>query len=237
MPQNVLSMSAWRRALAALGADLTGAVLLAAPDGPGLAAAAGAPVRQEGLALVTLGAGDVPTLAEGATPTATGAPDASFDSVLMLAAWGDVEELGAVAAEASRIVRRGCRVWLGDVDAQALASATPATHLQALLYRQHRSIAERLVARHEGSSRMALAALAAGLRPVVLDRADLPLGAFGDAAEYLEAVRGGMWHGWEWVDAETRDGVLGSLQRRLRGGTFPMIANQPWLLVHGLRSR
>ncbi|RPI23798.1 MAG: hypothetical protein EHM57_03490, partial [Actinobacteria bacterium] len=76
MTESVLLMTAWRRFLTGVGADLTGAVLLAAPDGARLAHAAGAPVREEGTLLITLGAGDVPALPEGASPEATGAPDA-----------------------------------------------------------------------------------------------------------------------------------------------------------------
>ena len=235
MAESVLLMSAWRGALSALGVDLTGAVLLAAPDGGALARAAGVPVRAEGVTLVTIGAGQVPELPEGAAPAATGAPDASFDAVVFLAAWETQTQLGEVALEATRIVRPGCRLFLGDLDAQALTQSMPAAYMQAVLYQAHREVGERLLARHAGPSQLALAALGAGLHSVAIEAADLPIGAFTSAAEYVEAVRAGLWEGRSELDESVRDDVLASLHRRLAGALFPMVAYQPWLLAHGFR--
>ena len=230
-------MTAWRRSLAAIGADLTGAVLLAAANGSSLARGAVAPVREEGMALVTLGAGDVPSLPDDASPRATGAPDASFDAVVMLAAWDGPHAMYDVAAEAARIVRPGCHVWLGDIDAEAMVESTPAAYPQAILYREHPEVGDRLLSAHEGSSRMALAALGSGIRPLLIEAADLPLGAYTDASAYVEAVRSGLWPGSEWIGAQQMDDVLVALQQRLREVEFPTVAHQPWLLVHGPRSR
>ncbi len=236
MTEPIRLAEAWRSTLASLGADLTRSVLLGGRNVERVALEMGAPIREAGEALVVVGEDgvDIPATAH---PSATGLPDGSVDAVAMLAAWDGGVELRAVAREAARVVRPGGRVWLADLDAEALMASTPTAYPAALLYQARRDIGMEVLRRHEGSGRLSLAAMGAELQPVVASSSELPWAAFSGPGEYVEAVRSGAWPGTEMLGPDEMESLLVDLSTYLKRVRFPSISFLPWLLVRGQRNR
>jgi len=237
MGETVHLLRAWRATLADLGADLGGSVLLGAPGGDVLAEAMGAPIRQGGPSLVTLGAGHTPDLVAGGLPEATGLPADSFDAAVMLAAWDGPAQLAAVAIEAARVVRPGGTVRLGDLDVATLTTAQPAASPAAVAYRSYPQVAAAAAVGRESTAGLGLAVLRAGLRPIVADAMELPAYSIADPSEYLEMIRSRVLPGLDRLVSADLDAVLTEVRSRLNGKRFPMIVTVPWLLVHGFVTR
>jgi len=227
--------AAWRDTIASLGTGAAGELLVAGPYAYVLADELPVPTADEGGGLAVLGPKGFP-IGAGASPLATGLPDTSVDSAVVLSAWSAVSGIGPVVAEMVRVVRPGGRVWLGEPALDVLTRSMPATYRAGLLYRAHLGVAARVRAAATRSGDLGVEMVRHRLRDVSVLESDLPVAVFATPAEGVEAVRSGIWPGTEQLNPveldDLLDDVRASLQTRVR---FPVIEYQPWTLVRGRR--
>lgn len=227
--------AAWRDTIVSLGTGAASEVLVAGPYAHALADELPVPTADEGGGLAVLGPEGFP-IESGASPLATGLPDASVDSAVVLSAWPSVAGIVPVVAEMVRVVRPGGRVWLGEPALDVLTRSMPATYRAGLLYQTHPGVAARVRAAAARSGDLGVEMVRHRLRDVTVVESDLPVAVFANAAEGVEAVRSGIWPGTEQLNPveldELLDDVRASLQHRVR---FPVIEYQPWTLARGRR--
>lgn len=233
MQQQRNLQDAWLSTLTDLGAADGVDTLLIGPYAESLADQLPAPTGDTTPNVATLRVTPVP---EGAVPTATGFPGASFDSAVALSAWETPADVFEVAEEAARVVSAGGRVWLGEVDARALTLSMPAARRYGLLYREETEVANRARFRFRAADGLGVEAVRVGLREVVEMRADLPIAVVGSAAEGVEAVRSGIWPESATLDAAAFDRLLSRVNGSLQPPTrFPVVFSLPFSIVRGVR--
>ena len=226
-------LEAWRTTLEGLGVEADTRTLIGGPGVENLAVELGAPVADATGTLVSLGA-EASLLGESAVPSETGLPGNSFDVVIMLAAWTGAAEVGPVVREAARLAVPGGSVWIGERNRSALVHASPATYPAALLYETHPAVGAAVEASSLPASVLGVEMVRAGMRPVTSDDVDLPIAVFADLAEYVEAVRAGMWPGVELLSIDDLDAVLATLQEDpVAPVSFPFVEYRPWVVVRG----
>ena len=234
MQQQRTLRDAWLSTLAELGAAEESDTLVVGPYADSIANQLPAPTGDTTPTVSTLLVTPVP---EGATPTATGFPDGSFDSAVALSAWDGPAGVFDVVAEAVRVVRPGGTVWLGEIDARGLTESMPAARRYGFLYQTEQSIADEAQFRFRAADGLGVDAVRAGLRDVVESRADLPAAVAASAAEGVEAVRSGIWPGTALLDGVAMDRVLAQVDASLQPPIeFPIVFTLPWIVVRGRRS-
>lgn len=234
MQQQRSLQGAWLSTLTELGAADGVDTLLIGPYAESLADQLPAPTGDTTPHVATLRVTPVP---DGAVPTATGFPGASFDAVVALSAWEAPADVFAVAEEAVRVVRPGGRVWLGEVDARALTLSMPAARRYGLLYREEPELAGRARFRLRAADGLGVEAVRAGLRDVVEMRSELPVAVVDTAAEGVEAVRSGIWPESAMLEATALDRLLTRVHASLQPPTrFPVVFTLPFSIVRGLRT-
>lgn len=222
---------AWETKLAEIGLDAT-SVLIGGPLADRIGDAVPIAIADEVASLVVLG--DGPVLPDDATVTATGLPDASVGSVVMLAAWERPTDIAPVVREARRIVVSGGSVWLGRRNVDGMVQTTPATLRAALLYARHPDRIRDLL-EDEAVAPTEMALLRGRITSIESWDHLLPVDAFSDAASYRSAVLDGMWFGIDRIDDDERAAVLAALDDSLADAEFPVVEYQPWTLAHGVR--
>jgi hypothetical protein len=233
MQQQRYLQDAWLSTLTDLGAADGVDTLLIGPYAENLADQLPAPTGDTTPNVATLRVTPVPV---GATPTATGFPDASFDSAVALSAWDTPADVLAVVEEAVRVVGPGGSVWLGEIDARALTLSMPAARRYGLLYRAEPDVATRARFRFRSADGLGVEAVRSGLRDVIEMRADLPVAVVDSAAEGVEAVRSGIWPESALLDAAAFDRLLTRVDVSLQPPTrFPVVFTLPFNIVRGLR--
>ncbi len=231
MPHAALALRhAWEKTLAEMG--LVGrSVLIGGPLADRIGEAVPIAIADEVASLVVLGGG--PPLADDAISTATGLPDGSMSSVLMLAAWDRDADIGAIVDEARRVTAPGGSVWLGRRNVDAMIHATPTRLRAAALYRRHPDRVREALA-SESVAPTELGLVRGGFRSIESWDHDLPVDAFPDAGSYRAAVEDGMWLGIDRLSESERSSILGELDRDLRDAEYPVVEYQPWTLVRGV---
>ena len=233
MQQQRNLQDAWLSTLTELGAADGVDTLLIGPYAESLADQLPAPTGDTTPTIATLRVTPVP---DGAVPTATGFPGASFDSAVALSAWETPADVFAVVEEAVRVVSPGGKVWLGEVDARALTLSMPAARRYGLLYRDESEAATRARFRFRAADGLGVEAVRAGLREVVEMRADLPIAVVDSAAEGVEAVRSGIWPESTVLDPSDFDRLLTRVGDSLQPPTrFPVVFTLPFSVVRGVR--
>lgn len=226
--------AAWRDTIGSLGTGAAGEVLVAGPYAHALADELPVPTADEGGGLAVLGPKGFP-IETGASPRATGLPDASVDAAVVLSAWRTVAGVGPVLAETARVVRPGGTVWLGEPALDVLTCSMPATYRAGLLYQAHPDVAARVRAA-AGSGDLGVEMVRHRLRDVTVIESDLPVAVFTTAAEGVEAVRAGIWPGTEFLSAVELDDLLDDVRASFRNRVrFPVVDYQPWTLGRGRR--
>lgn len=234
MQQQRTLRDAWRSTLTDLGAAEGNDSLLVGPYAESLAEQLPAPTGDTTPSVATFRVTPVP---EGAIPTATGFPDNSFDSAVALSAWETPADVLAVAAEATRVVRPGGTVWLGEIDARALTRSMPAARRYGLLYRNHPPVADVARFRFRAADAIGVDSVRVGLRSVTETRADFPVAVAESRAEAVEAVRSGIWPGTGLLDPGALDELLVRVDDSFESPErFPFVFTLPWILVQGRRS-
>ncbi len=224
--------SAWESSLAEIGI-VADSVLIGGPLADRVGDAVPIAIADEVASLVVLGAG--PMLPDDATVEATGLPDASVASVVMLDAWDDAAGLADVVTEARRIVAPGGTVWLGRRNVDAMVQSTPSIMRAALLYARHPDQIRGLLG-SESVAETEMALLRGRISAIESWDHRLPVDAFGDAAAYRAAVLDGMWFGIDRISDAERAAVLAALDDSLDDAEFPVVEYQPWTLAHGYRA-
>ena len=233
MIENVVALrEAWRTTLAGIGVGQDVAVVVGGPPAEAIAEAVPMAVADEVAGLAILGSG--PSLAADATPSSTGLPTDTADAVMMLAAWRSPEELRSVVAEARRVLAPGGRLILGEVDVDALLTATVATRRSSLLYRRYRSPILASLPGDRPVAAPAFALLRGGFGSIESATVDLPVGVFSTPGAYVEAVLAGVWPGIGIVPPHERTALEGEILESLRGTAFPLTEYQPWSLAYGI---
>lgn len=228
--------SAWRDLVASLGVADGGRILIAGRNVDVLVDELPAPTANVGPGLAVLGPKPM-TLDPAASSSATGLADAAVDTVAMLSAWSDAVEVGPAVAEAVRVVRPGGTVWIGEPDLDVLTRSMPATYRAGLLYQRSPSIAARVRERVQAPSVLGVEMVRQRLKDVTVFTRDVPLLAVANAAEAVEAVRGGIWPGTEMLSPEDLDDLLEAVRASLQPPVrFPAVDLEPWTLVRGLRA-
>lgn len=234
MQQQRTLRDAWLSTLTDLGAADGVDTLLVGPYAESLADQLPAPTGDTTPNVATLRVTPVP---EGATPTVTGFPNASFDSVVALSAWETPADVFGVVEEAVRVVRPGGNVWLCEIDSRGLTESMPAARRYGFLYRSEPAIADYARVRFRTADGLGVEAVRAGLAGVVESRADLPVAVVNSAAEGVEAVRSGIWPGTVLLDGVALDRVLAQVAASLEPPVeFPVVLTLPWIIVRGRRS-
>jgi SAM-dependent methyltransferase len=224
---------AWLATLETLGAPVNADTLLLGPYAEFLADRLPGPTGDVAPGVATFG---VPTVAEGATPNATGFPDGTFDAAVVMSAWETPAGVGPAVAEAVRTVRPGGTVWIGEIDSKALTESMPAARRYGLLYRSDPGVVADVRFRFRAADILGIEAVRAGIREVVESKVDLPVATIASPAEGVEAIRSGMWPGTEVLDVGSLDRLLGRVDASLQPPTrFPVVETLPWLIVRGLR--
>ena len=233
MQQQRHLQDAWLSTLTDLGAAEGVDTLLMGPYAENLADQLPAPTGDTTSTVATLRVTPVP---DGAVPTATGFPGGSFDSAVALSAWASPADVFAVVEEAARGVGSGGTVWLGEVDARALTLSMPAARRYGLHYREEPGVAERAQFRFRAADGLGVEAVRAGLREVVVIRADLPIAVADSAADGVEAVRSGIWPESAVLDTAAFDRLLIRVNDSLQPPTrFPVVFTLPFIIVRGRR--
>ena len=233
MQQQRNLQGAWLSTLTELGAADGVDTLLIGPYAESLADQLPAPTGDTTPQVATLRVTPVP---DGAVPTATGFPGASFDSVVALSAWETPADVFAVVQEAVRVVGPDGRVSLGEVDARALTLSMPAARRYGLLYRDEPEVANRARFRFRAADGLGVEAVRGGLRNVVEMRAELPVAVVETASEGVEAVRSGIWPESAMLDAAAFDRLLTRVSVSLQPPTrFPVVFTLPFSIVRGIR--
>jgi hypothetical protein len=228
--------SAWRDLIASLGVADGGPILIAGRNVDVLVDELPAPTANVGPGLAVLGPEPM-ALDPAASSSATGLADAAVDTVAMLSAWSDAVEVGPAVAEAVRVVRPGGTVWIGEPDLDVLTRSMPATYRAGLLYQRSPSIAARVRERVQAPSVLGVEMVRQRLKDVTVFTRDVPLLAVANAAEAVEAVRGGIWPGTEMLSPEDLDDLLEAVRASLQPPVrFPAVDLEPWTLVRGLRA-
>lgn len=224
---------AWLSTLAGLGSGEESDTLVLGPFADSVADQLPAPTGDTTPTVATLLVTRIP---DGATPTATGFADGTFDAAVALSAWDGPAGVFAVVEEAVRVVRPGGNVWLGEIDAKGLTESMPAARRYGFLYQAESAVADDVRFRFRAADGLGVEAVRAGLRDVIESRADLPVAVIDSAAEGVEAVRSGIWPGTVLLDAVALDRLLervdGSLQPPI---DFPAVLTLPWVVVRGRR--
>jgi len=234
MQQQRTLRDAWLSTLADLGAAEESDTLIVGPYADSVANQLPAPTGDTTPTVATLLVTPVP---DGATPTATGFADGSFDAAVALSAWDGPAGVSAVIAEAVRVVRPGGTVWLGEIDARGLTESMPAARRYGFLYQAEPAVADEAQFRFRAADGLGVDAVRAGLRDVVESRADLPVAVAASAAEGVEAVRSGIWPGSALLDGVAMDRVLAQVDSSLQPPIeFPIVFTLPWIVVRGRRS-
>jgi hypothetical protein len=228
--------AAWRDLVASLGALDGGRILIAGRNVDVLVDELPAPTANVGPGLAVLGPEPM-ALDPAASASATGLADAAVDTVAMLSAWSAAVEVGPAVAEAVRVVRPGGTVWIGEPDLDVLTRSMPATYRAGLLYQRSPSIAAKVRERVQAPSVLGVEMVRQRLKEVTVFKRDVPLLAVGNAAEAVEAVRGGIWPGTEMLSPEDLDDLLEAVRASLQPPVrFPAVDLEPWTLVRGLRA-
>jgi hypothetical protein len=228
--------AAWRDLVASLGALDGGRILIAGRNVDVLVDELPAPTANVGPGLAVLGPEPM-ALDPAASASATGLADAAVDTVAMLSAWSAAVEVGPAVAEAVRVVRPGGTVWIGEPDLDVLTRSMPATYRAGLLYQRSPSIAAKVRERVQAPSVLGVEMVRQRLKEVTVFKRDVPLLAVGNAAEAVEAVRGGIWPGTEMLSPEDLDDLLEAVRASLQSPVrFPAVDLEPWTLVRGLRA-
>ena len=228
--------AAWRDLVASLGVADGGRILIAGRNVDVLVDELPAPTADVGPGLAVLGPEPM-ALDPAASSSATGLADAAVDTVAMLSAWSDAVEVGPAVAEAVRVVRPGGTVWIGEPDLDVLTRSMPATYRAGLLYQRSPSIAARVRERVQAPSVLGVEMVRQRLKDVTVFTRDVPLLAVANAAEAVEAVRGGIWPGTEMLSPEDLDDLLEAVRASLQPPVrFPAVDLEPWTLVRGLRA-
>lgn len=209
-----------------------GPVLIGGPLADRIGEAVPIAIADEVASLVVLG--DGPPLADDSSTVATGLPDGSVESALMLAAWDDVRDIGAVVAEARRVVTPGGSVWLGRRNVDAMVHSTPTTLRSARLYSRYPDRIRSILA-SESVAPTELGLVRGGFSSIESWDYELPVDAFGDARSYRLAVESGMWLGIDRIAEAERLALLNELDEDLRSVDFPLVEYQPWTLARGSR--
>jgi hypothetical protein len=216
-----------------LGAPTGADTLLLGPYAEFLADRLPGPTGDTAPGVATLGVATVP---EGATPRATGFPDASFDAAVVLSAWDTPAGILPVVTEAARAVRSGGAVWIGEIDPKALTRSMPAARRYGLLYRSFPVVAAEVRRRFRSAEAIGIEAVRAGLHDVDETKVDLPVATIGSVEEGVAAVRSGIWPGTDMLDEASLDFLLGEVEASLAPPTrFPVVATLPWLIVRARR--
>lgn len=224
---------AWLSTLADLGADAESDAVVLGPFAESVADQLPAPTGDTAPTVATLLVTPVP---DGATPTATGFADGTFDTAVALSAWNGPAGVFDVLEEAVRVVRPGGNVWLGEIDARGLTESMPAARRYGFLYQTEAVIADDARFRFRAADGLGVEAVRAGLREVVESRAELPVAVIDSAAEGVEAVRSGIWPGTALLDAVALDRLLERVDASLQPPTaFPIVLTLPWIVVRGRR--
>lgn len=231
MQQQRTLRDAWLSTLTDLGVAEGNDSLLVGPYAESLADQLPAPTGDTTPSVATLRVTPVP---DGAIPTATGFPDNSFDSAVALSAWETPADVSAIAAEATRVVRPGGTVWLGEIDARALTRSMPAARRYGLLYRDHPLVSDSVRFRFRAADAIGVDSVRVGLRPVTETRADFPVAVVDSRAEAVEAVRSGIWPGTGLLDPVALDELLVRVDDSFEPPErFPFVFTLPWILVQG----
>jgi hypothetical protein len=231
MQQQRTLRDAWLSTLTDLGTAEGNDSLLVGPYAESLADHLPAPTGDTTPSVATLRVTPVP---DGAIPTATGFPDNSFDSAVALSAWETPADVSAVAAEATRVVRPGGTVWLGEIDARALTRSMPAARRYGLLYRDHPLVSDAARFRFRAADAIGVDSVRVGLRSVTETRADFPVAVVDSRAEAVEAVRSGIWPGTSLLDPVALDELLVRVDDSFEPPErFPFVFTLPWILVQG----
>lgn len=231
MQQQRTLRDAWLSTLADLGAAEGNDSLLVGPYAESLADQLPAPTGDTTPSVATLRVTPVP---DGAIPTATGFPENSFDSAVALSAWETPADVSAVAAEATRVVRPGGTVWLGEIDARALTRSMPAARRYGLLYRGHPLVSDAARFRFRAADVIGVDSVRVGLRSVTKTPADFPVAVVDSRAEAVEAVRSGIWPGTGLLDPVALDELLVRVDDSFEPPErFPFVFTLPWILAQG----
>jgi hypothetical protein len=219
--------------LADLGAPTGADTLLLGPYAEFLADRLPGPTGATASGVATLGVATVP---EGATPSATGLAEGSFDTAVVLSAWQTPAGIGPIVTEAVRTVRPGGTVWIGEIDPKALTETMPAAHRYGLLYRSAPAVSTEVSRRFRAADVIGIEAVRAGLQDVVETKVELPIATIASAADGVEMVRSGIWPGTAMLDQGSLDELLERVDASFEPSTrFPVVATLPWLIVRGRR--
>ena len=224
---------AWLSTLAGLGAADESDTLVLGPFADSVADQLPAPTGDTTPTVATLLVTPVP---DGATPTATGFANGTFDAAVALSAWDGPAGVFDVVEEAVRVVRPGGNVWLGEIDAKGLTESMPAARRYGFLYQAEPVVADDARFRFRTADGLGVEAVRAGLKDVVESRADLPVAVIDSAAEGVEAVRSGIWPGTVLLGAVALDRLLERVDASLQPPIeFPVVLTLPWIVVRGRR--
>jgi hypothetical protein len=233
MQQQRTLRDAWISTMNGLGAASGADTLLIGPHAEVLADQLPGPTGGTALGVATLGVGPIP---DGATATATGFDECSFESAVLLSAWETPAGIGSVVAEAMRVVRTDGTVWIGDIDAKALTLSMPAARRYGLFYRNEPGAAAAARYRFRAADVLGVDAVRAGLRDVTETKVDLPIAVIESAADGVEAVRSGIWPGTNTLSPSALDRLLERTDESLQPPTrFPIVLTLPWIIVRGQR--
>jgi len=234
MQQQRTLRDAWLSTLADLGAAEESDTLVVGPYADSIANQLPAPTGDTTPTVATLLVTPVP---DGATPTATGFANGSFDAAVALSAWDGPAGVSDVVAEAVRVVRPEGTVWLGEIDAKGLTESMPAARRYGFLYQSEPAVADDAQFRFRAADGLGVDAVRSGLKDVIESRADLPVAVIDSAADGVEAVRSGIWPGTVLLDGIALDRVLEQVDASLQSPIeFPIVFTLPWVVVRGRRS-
>lgn len=234
MQQQRTLRDAWLSTLAGLGAAEESDTLVLGPYADSVADQLPAPTGDTTPTVATLLVTPVP---DGATPTATGFADGTFDAAVALSAWDGPAGVFGVVEEAVRVVRSGGTVWMGEIDAKGLTESMPAARRYGFLYQSEPAVADDAQFRFRAADGLGVEAVRSGLKDVVESRADLPVAVIDSAADGVEAVRSGIWPGTALLDGIALDRVLELVDASLQPPIeFPIVLTLPWVVVRGRRS-
>lgn len=227
---------AWQGVLGSLNTTGNERVLVAGRNVEVLVEELPAPTADVVAGLAVLGP-EAMGLEPEASAAATGLADAAVDTVAMLSAWSDPVEVGPVVAEATRIVRPGGTVWIGEPDLDVLTRSMPAAYRAGLLYRAYPQVATDVRGLVQAPSVLGVEMVRHRLKDVTAFKRDIPLLAVADPDEAVEAVRGGIWPGTGMLSSEELDGLLDAVRASLQPPVrFPVVDLEPWTLLRGRRA-